>query len=123
MESMMKYHASFFEVVSLDIERNTLKVIDILDKNREEFEIMDLGLSHSLQVGSLFFSRLLPTRNVFITSGMLIGYPLSENIRLLSDLSFAKFKKRGKRGAIDLFVFPFMKGNQYGTDIVVQDVI
>ena len=122
LEGMVSYHSSLFEIININRESCILTLIDLFDKNHKEFKLIDLGLSQSCKIGLVFYYRLLPVRDVNITSGVSFGFDSSVKDRILSDISFARFKRKGKLNSTDLFVLTHKKSKQYGINIVSQEM-
>ena len=122
LEGMVSYHSSLFEIININRESCILTLIDLFDKNHKEFKLIDLGLSQSCKIGLVFYYRLLPIRGFNITSGVSFGFDSSVKDRILSDISFARFKRKGKLNSTDLFVLTHKKSKQYGINIVSQEM-
>lgn len=117
LESMVNYHSSLFEIISINIEQCFLTVIDLLDKNKTEYKIMDIGFSQTAVTGIVFYSRLLPVRKLFMTSGVSFGFDKSMKNKILSDISFSKLKRNKKLNSTDLFVLAHKRNKLYGSEI------
>ena len=50
------------------------------------------------------------------------GKDLAKKDKILSDISFARFKRKGKLNSTDLFVLTHKKSKQYGIDILSQEM-
>lgn len=122
LEGMVSYHSSLFEIININRESCILTLIDLFDKDHKEFKLIDLGLSQSCKIGLVFYYRLLPVRDINITSGVSFGFDTTVKDKILSDISFARFKRKGKLNSTDLFVLTHKKSKQYGINIVSQEM-
>jgi len=122
LEGMVSYHSSLFEIVNINRESCILTLIDLFDKDHKEFELIDLGLSQTVRIGIVFYFRLLPIRDINMTSGVSFGFDTTVKGKILSDISFARFKRKGKLNSTDLFVLTHKKSKQYGINIVSQEM-
>ena len=122
LEGMVSYHSSLFEIVNINKESCILTLIDLFDKNHKEFKLIDLGLSQTCIIGLVFYYRLLPIRDINMTSGVSFGFDSSVKDRIFSDISFARFKRKGKLNSTDLFILTHKKSKKYGINIVSQEI-
>jgi hypothetical protein len=123
LEGMVDYHSSLFEIININRESCILTLIDLFDMNHKEFELIDLGLSQTIRIGIVFYFRLLPIRDINITSGVSFGFDTTEKDKILSDISLARFKRKGKLNSTDLFVLTHKRSKQYGINIASQEMI
>ena len=72
--------------------------------------------------GLVFYFRLLPIRDINITSGVSFGFDPSVKDRILSDISFARFKRKGKLNSTSLFVLAHKKSKQYGINLISKEI-
>jgi len=120
MKGMLNFHASLFEVKGVDSNRNTTVMVDLLDPNHKEFTLMDIGLSHTSVAGLIFYTRLLPVQDIYMTSGVSFGFENNFKDKLLGVISLAAFKKRKKLTTTEMFVMMHKKYQQFGLDIKTQ---
>lgn len=118
LEGMLNYHASLFEIKSINKNNNTLILKDLIKTDHEDLILMDIGLSETSRVGIVFYARLLPIRDINMTSGVSFGFDKSDKNKLMGDISFARFKHRGKMKPIDLYLFFYKKSKSYGLNII-----
>jgi len=117
MKGILNYHASLFEVKGVDSNKNTIVLVDLLDPDRKEFTLMDIGLSHTSAVGLIFYTRLLPVQDIYMTSGVSFGFENNFKDKLLGIISLAAFKKRNKLTTTELFVLMHKRYHQFGMNI------
>ena len=117
MKGMLNFHASLFEVQGVDSNSNTLVLVDLLDSNRKEFTLMDIGLSHTSHAGLIFYTRLLPIEDIYMTSGVSFGFENNFKDKLLGVISLAGFKKRNKLTTTEMFIMMYKKYQQFGMNI------
>ncbi len=72
--------------------------------------------------GVLFYSRLIPIRDVFMTSGVSFGFNPGNKNKLLDDISAERFKKRRKLNSADLLLLSFKKSKSYGIKTVWDEI-
>ena len=96
IDGILNNYSSLFEVISIDSIGNTLVLEDLLDANRKEYVLMDIGLSKTARLGFIFYTRLIPIRDINMTSGVSFIFERIYKDKLLSAISLAAFKKRRK---------------------------
>lgn len=116
MKGILNYHSSLFQITSIDSKANTLALLDLLSANRQEFKLMDVGMSKSTSVGLIFYSRLLPIQDIYMTSGVSFGFDKSYKDKLFSAISLATLKKRRKLTSTEMFILMHEKNRQYGIE-------
>ena len=116
MKGILNFHSSLFQITSIDSKANTLVLLDLLSANRQEFKLMDVGMSQSTSVGLIFYSRLLPIQDIYMTSGVSFGFDKSYKDKLFSAISLAAFKKRRKLSSTEMFILMHEKNRQYGIE-------
>ena len=120
MKGILNYHSSLFQITSIHSKANTLELLDLLSANRQEFKLMDVGMSQSTSVGLIFYSRLLPIRDIYMTSGVSFGFDKSYKDKLFSAISLATIKKRKKLTNTELFLLFHQKNQQYGIEVKIK---
>lgn len=116
-EGHVNYHSSLFEIVKIDKSNSTLILKDLLNKDIADFILMDMALSQTGKTGLLIYTRLIPIREINITSGVSFGFQSMVKERILSDISLERLKKRRKLDSADLYILMHKKSKQYGIDI------
>ena len=112
------YHnfSSLFEVKSIDRIGNTLVLTDLLDNDRKEYLLMDVGLSKTAPVGFVLFTRLIPIRDINMTSGATFGFKSMYKDKVLSAISLATFQKRRKLNSNEIYILMHNKNRQFGLE-------
>ena len=118
LEGMVNYHSSLFEVQEINRDSCILTLIDLFDGNYKEYKLMDLGFSQTAKVGLVIYSRLIPVRRINMTSGVSFGFDLPAKDKILSNVSFLRFKRKGNLNSTDLFVLALKKSKQYGINLI-----
>ena len=118
LEGMVNYHSSLFEVQEINSDSCILTLIDLFDGNYKEYKLMDLGFSQTAKVGLVIYSRLIPVRRINMTSGVSFGFDLPAKDKILSNVSFLRFKRKGNLNSTDLFVLALKKSKQYGINLI-----
>jgi hypothetical protein len=118
LEGMMNAHPSVFEIKSIDQPNFIVTLTNLLDSQDTEYQLMDLGFSQTGRTGMVIYTRLIPLQDINMTSGVSFGFGSDRKAKILADIAFAKFKKRGKLGSSELFVLVHQKSMQYGKKVV-----
>ncbi|MDO9613387.1 MAG: hypothetical protein Q7J86_02550, partial [Bacteroidota bacterium] len=116
MNGIINNYSSLFEVKSIDSIGNTLVLEDFLDKSRKEYLLMDIGMSKTARPGSIFYTRLIPIRDINMTSGASFIFEKIYKDKLLSAISFASVKKRRKLTSTEMFILMHEKNRQFGME-------
>lgn len=114
LNGMLHFHSSLFEVKHIDSANYTMLFVDVLDQNKKEYLLMDVGLSRTAMVSLLIYMRLIPIRGEYITSGLGFVFDHELKEKLLSTISLTSFKKRRKLTSTELFLLFYEKNRQYG---------
>jgi len=122
MNGIFNNYPSLFEIKSIDSMGNTLVLVDLLDDSRKEYSLMDIGMSNTAPPGFILFTRLIPIRDVNMTSGASFGFEKISKDKLLSAISLALLKKRRKLTGTELFILIHEKNRQYGVETRTKDV-
>lgn len=99
LDSILNHHFSLFEVKEINKEDCTLKMFDLLGK--QNLTLLDIGLSKTGKIGSLFAARIVPAEDVFITSGLILGFEKNKQLRLLTEIS-RQYRKPNRRRSLKL---------------------
>lgn len=106
--------SSLFEVVSTDKRSFTLQLKDVLHKDQPEYTMMDIGFSQTAPAGLFVFTRLIPIRDVHVSSGQMFGYrPEAGPLLAREFLSRIRSKIR-KMNSSDLYVLAFERHKRLG---------
>lgn len=116
MKGILNFHSSLFQITSIDSKAKTLVLLDLLSIDRHEYILMDVGMSQSISVGLIFYSRLLPIQDIYMTSGVSFGFDKSYKEKLFSAISLATYKKRRKLSSTEMFIMMHEKNRQYGIE-------
>ncbi len=114
LNGALNNYSSLFEVKSIDSIGNTVVLGDLLDANRNEYLLMDIGMSKTARLGSIFYTRLIPIRDINMTSGASFIFEKIYKDKLLSAISFASVKKRRKLTSTEMFILMHEKNRQFG---------
>ncbi len=121
MNGIFNNYSSLFEIKSIDSIGNTLVLADLLDVSRKEYSLIDIGMSNTTHTGYILFTRLIPIRDVNMTSGVSFGFKKIYKDKLLSTISLTVLKKRRKLTATELFILMHEKNRQYGIETRTED--
>ena len=117
MKGILNFHSSLFEIKNVDPKNNTLVLSDLLEDNHFEYNLIDINLSHSSTYGLIFYSRLLPIQDCYMTSGVSFPFEMSDKNKLLTVISLATFKKRSKLTTSEIFLLMHKKHQQFGAKV------
>lgn len=93
---------------------------DLLDNDRKEYQLMDIGLSKTAPVGFVLFTRLIPIRDINMTSGATFRFKSMYKDKLLSAISLATFQKRRKLNSNEIYVLMHNKNGQFGMETITE---
>jgi len=113
MNGMLNQYSSLFEIKSIDSIGNTLVLVDLLDDSKTEYLLMDVGMSKTALPGFILFTRIIPIRDINMTSGVSFGFEKIYKDKLLSAISLAAFKKRRKLNGTEIFLLIHEKNRQF----------
>ena len=122
LEGQIDYHSSLFEILDIDTVNCEITLTDLLENNNTVYKLMDLGLSQTGRIGLLVYTRLIPIRDINMTSGVSFGFVAKVKDKILNDISLERFKKRRKLGSTDLYILTHKKSKIYGLDIVKIEI-
>ena len=116
MDGILNNHPSLFEVKSIDSIGNTIVLEDLLDANRKEYLLMDIGMSKTTGLGLILYNRLIPIRDINMTTGVSFIFENIYKDKLRSAISLAAFKKRRKLTSSEMFILIHEKNRQFGME-------
>jgi hypothetical protein len=116
LNGILNNYSSLFEVKSVDSIGNTLILEDLLDAGRKEYVLMDIGMSQTVRQGSILYNRLIPIRDINITTGVSFIFEKIYKDKLLSTISLAAFKKRRRLTSTEMFILIHEKNRQFGME-------
>ncbi len=122
LDGILNNYSSLFEVKSIDSVGNTLVLEDLLDPGKKEYLLMDIGMSKTMQAGFILFTRLIPIRDINMTSGVSFAFDRAYKEILLSAHSFASFKKRRKLTSTETYILFQDKKQQFGIETRTESV-
>jgi len=122
IENMIEAYSSIFQIIEIDRNNKIILLKDLLAKETKLYRLIDLNLSQTAVEDIIIATRLIKFDEFYFTSGASYTFPGNKMEKLMSDLSFARFKKRGRFLSCDLFVFLYKKSKEYGIVVRTQDV-
>lgn len=122
MDGILNNYSSLFEIKSIDSIGCTLVLEDLLRPGKVEYLLMDVGMSRTMQLGFILFSRLIPIRDINMTSGVSFAFKKGYKENLLSALAFASFKKRRKLTSTEIYLLFHDKKRQFGIETRTESV-
>ena len=91
LDALVKSYTSLFIITDVKERDNKLILADLLNKNNDPIEIIDIGLSLTAPVGLLMFLRVVPFADFNITGGFGFGFNGD-----LGDFLLREYKLRAK---------------------------
>ncbi len=122
LQGQVDFHSSLFEIKDFDRDNYEVTLIDLLDKERKVYKLTDMGFSHTCSLGSILYTRLIPIRDIYMTSGVSFGFKQKMKDRVLKDISSERFKKRKNLNSSDLYVLLYKKMKIYGIKTVKMEL-
>lgn len=122
LEGMVNYIVSLFEVIEIDEKLCIVTVIDLLDKKKTEIKFIDIGFSKSIDLGMVFYSRLIPIRNCFMTSGVSFVFDKAVKNKIINEIAFAKLKKVKGTNPFSLFTIAYKGSKAYGLKVINKSI-
>ncbi len=113
LEGQVDYYSSLFEILTIDISNCTIILKDLLNTGNPDFTLMDIALSQTGRTGLLIYTRLIPIREINMTSGVSFVFEPKVKEKILNDISLERFKKRRKLNSTDLFILANKKCKLY----------
>ena len=117
IEAKMDSFPSLFRLTGIDGKNSLCTFQDLFDEHRTEYQVMDLGFAKSAQEDILIYSRLIPIRDIHITSGVSFGFMDYDEQRIRKDISSYQFKKRRRLSHTDIYILMNTKHKQYSIQI------
>ena len=125
LEAHRRSRTSFFQTEGVLPGEQQVRLRDLLDPDRPEVLLTDIGLSesmHRLRLRLALFCRLVVVRGITMTSGFSFGFE-PERLPGILDAHRQKMKKVPPAGVSEArFVFFFQKHRQLGVDQEYRDV-
>ena len=92
--------------------------IDKMEGNSKDNQLF--GLSKTAPVGFVMFTRLIPIRDINMTSGATFGFKSMYKDKLLSAISLATFQKRRKLNSNEVYILMHNKNRQFGMETITE---
>jgi hypothetical protein len=89
--AMAKSYTSLFKITDIKDDDNKLTLANLLDKNSDPVEIIDIGLSQTSIPGILIFLRVVPLKEFNITGGFGFAF-----MSALEEILLMEYKQRAK---------------------------
>jgi len=122
LDGMINNYTSLFVLKETDAEKGIIILEDVLSKNSAEYTLIDINLSQTGNINMMFYTRILPVNNVYITSGVSFYFSNIFKDKIINDIRSFRFKKRRRLNPTDLFLLCYQKSRQYGQSIQTADV-
>lgn len=102
-----------YQIVECNKEKNEVIIKDLLTKEGSILTLIDINLSHSNAIGLIFYGRLLPFQEVYISTGITFSYSQENLNRLLSQKEKIELKKRRKLSSRERYEWAYLSYLQY----------
>ena len=125
LQSHRDSRTSLFEILSVDPQRHQVRLRDVLEPNKSEVLITDIGWSESMRVGfggPVVFVRPLTARGISMTGGFSFGFKPERAKGLLQAYGQRMKKVPPAEAAEQRFIFFFQKNREIGEEQTYADV-
>ncbi|MDC1105403.1 hypothetical protein OAT16_01780 [Prolixibacteraceae bacterium] len=109
---MSKSIHSLYEVISCNRETNEVILKDLIDED-VTITLIDINLSHSNASGLLFYTRLIPFDNYFISTGVTLTFSKEDANKALLQKSKIELKKRRKLSSREQYQWAYLAYIKY----------
>ncbi|MHA1725264.1 MAG: DUF6398 domain-containing protein [Promethearchaeota archaeon] len=122
-KNLLAAHTSLFEVKS--VLRNDRMIIlkDLLNENLSDIKLMDLNLSQTIFPEALLFTRLIPFKDLKISSGVNFVFQNKVKDSLIKRYRLLARKKPNVDPAITIFIAFFKLNQEHGLKVMSLDII
>jgi hypothetical protein len=120
LEGKVDSTISLYEVKSVNPETSVILLTDLLTERASEIAFMDLGLSQTAKIGMVFFTRIIPIGDSYMSSG--VSFAFAGKTQLLKDIALAKYKKNGRLSSSDLYLLMYKKYKTNGLKVISREV-
>ncbi len=115
LHSLLESGTSLFQVLSISEQEPVLKLQDLLSDGKET-RLIDLAFKVSARPGLLMFLRLIPFKDLHMTSGMAFVFPEFKRESILREYRRKSRKMKGNR-SMKRFLFFFRQNTLHGMDV------
>jgi hypothetical protein len=116
LDALVKSYTSLFKVIDVKEEDNKLILVDLLNKNCNPIEIIDIGLSLTAPVGLLIFLRLVPLADFNISGGFGFGFNGDLEDFLLKEYKLRANNVKSSSESLKRYVAFFKLNRRYGIE-------
>jgi len=122
LEGLVNSYASLFEVTKIDQEKCIISFSDVFSDTNQTYSVMDINFSQTAEMEGLIYARLIPIRDIYMSTGVHFSFNSSQKQRLLSDISFLRFKSGKKLSSSELYTHLFKKSKLYGIKTITHEL-
>ncbi|MHA1274563.1 MAG: DUF6398 domain-containing protein [Promethearchaeota archaeon] len=121
-KNLLAAYTSLFEVKSVLRNKCIIILKDLLNENSPNFKLIDLHLSQTIFPKALLFARVIPFKNLKISSG--VNFVFQSDFK---DLLIEEYHKLAEKGTnvdpeINIFISFFELNRKYGLNVISLDV-
>jgi len=122
LEGMIDNHLSVFEVKDIDRNSAVITLTDLLDKGKREYRLIDISASKTSMPGHILITRLIPIKDLFMTSGNIFSFKKEHKNKILDNISFQKLKHRRNLTTKEIFIMGYFMHNDFGITTFMEEV-
>ena len=119
LNALLSSHTSLFRITAVLPSESITSLRDLLSEG-EPAKLLDIGLSQCATPGFMLFVRLVPYKDVFITSGISFVFPPGLERSLLEKYEELCGKTEPDRLSLETFVYFFRRSREDGLRVIYQ---
>ncbi|MEW5901498.1 MAG: hypothetical protein AB1715_08575 [Acidobacteriota bacterium] len=119
LNALLSSRASLFRIELVSLTDNTTTLRDLLSEEPPA-RLLDIGLSCSGTPGFSIFVRLVPFKDLFMTSGISFVFPPSQEKDLLEQYEKLRRKTEPDRLSMEKFVYFFGRSRKEGLRVIYR---
>jgi len=119
LKALLSSYTSLFRITTVSPSEGLTALSDLLGDG-QPVKLMDIGLSQCATPGFLLFVRLVPFRDVFITSGISFVFPPGLERNLLEKYEQLRGKTEPDRLSLERFIYFFNRNRKEGLRVIYQ---
>ncbi len=119
LKALLSSYTSLFRITAVSPLESLTALSDLLGQG-QPVKLMDIGLSQCATPGFLLFVRLVPFRDVFITSGISFVFPSGLERNLLEKYEQLRGEIEPDRLSQERFIYFFNRNRKEGLRVIYQ---
>lgn len=102
-----------YQIVECNKEHNEVVLKDLSSKEAHNITLIDINLSNSNAIGLIFYGRLLPHQDIYVSTGITFSYSQENLNRILAQKEKIELKKRRKLSSQERYQWAYLSYLQY----------